>query len=60
MKWEEVLKLEEAAQQLETEEWGKFREVVAGSEAEGFYGLLRGVTLSSPFSFLKLHYKDPV
>ena len=35
------------AQQLETEGWGKLREVVMGSEAEGFYGLLRRVTLPS-------------
>ena len=35
------------AQQLETEGWGKLREAVIGSEAEGFYGLLRGVTLCS-------------
>ena len=42
--WEEVQKLEERAQQLETEGWGKMREVVAGSQAEGLYGLLRGVT----------------
>ena len=41
---EEVWKLEERAQQLETEGWGKMREAVAGSEAEGLYGLLRGVT----------------
>ena len=34
-------------QQLETEGWGKFREVVVGSEAEGFYGLLRGGTSCS-------------
>ena len=27
--------------------WGKFREAVVGSEAEGFYGLLRGVTSCS-------------
>ena len=32
----------------ETEGWGKFREAVAGSEVEGFYGLLRGVTSCSP------------
>ena len=43
--WEEVQKLEERAQQLETEGWGKMREAVAGSEAEGLYGLLRRVTL---------------
>ena len=40
-------KLEEEAQWLETEGWGKFREAVVGSEAEGFYGPLRGVTLYS-------------
>ena len=32
---------------METEGWGKLREAVMGSEAEGLYGLLRGVTLSS-------------
>ena len=32
---------------METEGWGKLREAVVGSEAEGFYGLLRGVTLCS-------------
>ena len=42
--WEEARKLEERAQQLETEGWGKMKEAVAGSEAEGLYGLLRGVT----------------
>ena len=47
MKWEEVQKLKEEVQQLETDGWGKFREVVVGSEAEGFYGLLRGVTSCS-------------
>ena len=47
MKWEEVWKLEEEAQWPETEGWGKFREAVVGSEAEGFYGLLRGVTSCS-------------
>ena len=40
-------RLEEEAQQLETEGWGKMREVVVGSEAEGIYGLLRGVTSCS-------------
>ena len=39
--------MEVRAQQLETEGWGKMREVVAGSEAEGLYGLLRGVTSHS-------------
>ena len=42
--WEEVQRLEERAQQLETEGWGKMKEAVARSEAEGLYGLLRGVT----------------
>ena len=40
-------KLEEEAQQLEMEGWGNMREAVAGSEVEGIYGLLRGVTLCS-------------
>ena len=39
--------LEERAQQLELEGWGKMKEAVAGSEAEGLYGLLRGVTSHS-------------
>ena len=42
-----MCKLEEEAQQLETEGWGKLGEAMAGSEAEGFYGLLRGVTSHS-------------
>ena len=46
-KREEARRLETEAQQLETEGWGKLREAVIGSEAEGFYGLLRGVTLHS-------------
>ena len=44
MKREEAKKLEAEAQQLETEGWGKLREAVMGSEVEGLYGLLRGVT----------------
>ena len=32
---------------MEAEGWGKLREAVTGSEAEGLYGLLRGVTSSS-------------
>ena len=35
------------AQNLETEGWGKLREAIVGSEVEGLYGLLRGVTLCS-------------
>ena len=46
-KREEAWRLEEEAQQLETEGWGKMREAVVGSEAEGIYGFLRGVTLHS-------------
>ena len=34
-------------QQLETEGWGKMKEAMAGSEAEGLYGPLRGVTSCS-------------
>ena len=47
LKREEARRLETEAQQLETEGWGKLREAIMGSEAEGFYGLLRGVTLHS-------------
>ena len=47
MKREEAKRLEAEAQQLETKGWGKLREAVMGSEVEGFYGLLRGVTLCS-------------
>ena len=47
LKREEARRLEVEAQQLETEGWGKLREAVMGSEAEGFYGLLRRVTLPS-------------
>ena len=35
------------AQNLETVGWGKLREAIGGSEAEGLHGLLRGVTLCS-------------
>ena len=47
-KREEARKLETEAQKLETEGWGKLREDIVGSEVEGFYGLLRGVTSCSP------------
>ena len=39
----EARRLEERAHELETEGWRQMREVVAGSEAEGLYGLLKGV-----------------
>ena len=47
LKREGAKKLEAEAHQLETEGWGKLREAIMGSEAEGFYGLLRGITLQS-------------
>ena len=40
--WKEAYRIEVEAQHLETEGLGKMEVVVAGSEAEGFYGLLRG------------------
>ena len=40
-------RLEMEAQLLEIEGWGKLREAIVGSEAEGLYGLLRGVTSCS-------------
>ena len=46
-KREEARKLEVEAEKMEAEGWGKLREAVTGSEAEGLYGLLRGVTSSS-------------
>ena len=38
---------------------GKFREVVVGSEAEGFYGLLRGVTSCSHLLLSQLPLPQP-
>ena len=46
-KREEARKLEAEAENMETEGWGKLREAVMGSKAEGLYGLLRGGTLHS-------------
>ena len=46
-KREEARKLEVKAKSMEAEGWGKLRESVTGSEVEGLYGLLRGVTSSS-------------
>ena len=46
-KREEARKLEVKAKKMEAEGWGKLREAITGSEAEGLYGLLRGVTSSS-------------
>ena len=46
-KREEAKRLEVEAEKLEAEGWGKLREAVEGSEVEGLYGLLRGVTSSS-------------
>ena len=46
-KREEARRLEVEAEKMEAEGWGKLREAVTGSEVEGLYGLLRGVTSSS-------------
>ena len=46
-KREEARRLEVEAEKMEAEGWGKLREAVTGSKAEGLYGLLRGVTSSS-------------
>ena len=43
--------LREEAQQLEMEGLGKIEVAVAGSEAEGLYGLWRGVISHSPMSY---------
>ena len=40
----EAQKLEDRAHELETEGWRQMREAMAGSEVEGLYGLLKGVT----------------
>ena len=47
---EEACRLETEAQCLEMEGLGKVEAVVAGSETEGFYGLLRGAMLHSSLS----------
>ena len=47
---EETCHLEEEAQWLETEGLGKLEAAVAGSEAEGFYRLLRGAIAHPPIS----------
>ena len=47
---EEAHGLEEEAQQLQTKGLGKIEVVVAVSEAEGFYGLLRGAIAHPPSS----------
>ena len=48
--WDEAKKLEMEAQCLEADGLEKMEPVVAGSEAEGFYGLLRGAVLHSSVS----------
>ena len=45
-KREEAQRLEGEAERMEAEGWGKLREAITGSEAEGLYGLLRGITSS--------------
>ena len=66
LKWASLLckeawQLEGEAQHLETEGLEKLEAVVAGSEVEGFYGLLRGAMLHSsvssvPPSHKKVHH----
>ena len=48
--WEEAHKLEMEAQHLKVEGLEKIEESVAGSEVEGFYGLLRGAMSHSSIS----------
>ena len=48
--WEEAHRLEVEAQHLENEALGKMEVVVAGSEVDGFYGLLRGAISHSSIS----------
>ena len=55
LKWasslcEEACRLEVEAQHLEMERLAKMEAAVAGSEAEGFYGLLRGAISHSSLS----------
>ena len=52
---EEAHTLEEEAQCLEMEGLGKVEATVAGSEAEGFYGLLRGAIAHSSISSASPH-----
>ena len=54
---EEAYWLEEEARHLETEGLGKVEAAVAGSEAEGFYGLLRGAIAHPPHPLPKLPNK---
>ena len=58
-KREEARKLEAEAENMETEGWGKLREAMMGSEAEGLYGLLRGVALHSIISCPNPLHPDP-
>ena len=58
-KGEEARKLEAEAENIETEGWGKLREAVMGSKAEGLYGLLRGVTLHSHDILSQPPHPDP-
>ena len=54
---EEAHRLEMEAQCLETEGLEKMKVVVAGSEAKGFYGLLRGAMLHYSVSPAPPHHK---
>ena len=53
----EAHRMEMEAQHLETEGLGKIEVAVAGSEVEGFYGLLRGAMLHSSISPAPPPYK---
>ena len=55
--WDEALKLEMEAQHLEADGLEKMEVVTAGSEAEGFYGLLRGAMLHSPITLAPSPHK---
>ena len=57
LKWASVLRQE--AQQLEMEGLGKFEVAVAGSEAEGLHGLLRGAISHSSISSIPPSPKKP-
>ena len=63
--WEEAHKFEMEAQHLEAEGLEKMEAAVAGSEAEGFYGLLRGAMLHSSISpalppYKKVHHTPSI
>ena len=58
--WKEALRLEAEAQHLESCGLEKMEVAVAGSEVEGFYGLLRGAMLHSSISLAPSLPRKPV